>query len=302
MFPPVENHCLSGSGGSFGDAVKNIRKYNNNVILASDNGQEVVVLGKGLGFQTPPGSEVDMALVEKVFVPQKTVQMDRFSGLLSSLPYEYFLLAGKIIDHAKSLIQQPLNQSILFALADHLHFAVKRLKEHMDVQMNLLWDIQHVYPLEFKAGEAALDIIKNEQGIAFPREEAAAIALHFVNAKGETEELPNSIKATALIKTIVSMIEEYFGFPLDEESFDFLRFVTHLRNAILRFVKNTWDTSPEDEDLYFLLKKRHAKAFECSLRICDYLRDTWGWKLTKNDQSFMALHIGRLTEARNYNR
>jgi beta-glucoside operon transcriptional antiterminator len=280
--------------------MKNIRKYNNNIILASDKGREVIVLGKGLGFQTPPGAEVDAALVEKVFVPQETVQMDRFSELLSSLPYEYFLLAGKIVDLAKDYIHQPLNQSILFALADHLHFAVKRLKEHMDVQMNLLWDIQHMYPLEFKVGEAALDIIKQEQGLAFPREEAAAIALHFVNAKGETEELPNSIKATALIKTILSIIEDYFGFPLDEGSFDFLRFVTHLRNAILRFVNNTWDTSAEDEDLYSLLKKRHAKAFECSRRICDYLRDTWGWKLTKNDQSFMALHIGRLTEAKKH--
>lgn len=224
--------------------------------------------------------------------------MDRFSEFLSSLPYEYFLLAGKIVDYGKEHIHQPLNQSILFALADHLHFAVKRLKEHMDVQMDLLWDIQHVYPQEFKVGEAALDIIKEEQGVVFPREEAAAIALHFVNAEGETEELPNAIKAAAVIKNILSIIEEYFGFPLNEESFDFLRFVTHLRNAILRFVNNAWDTSAEDKDLYLLLKKHHAKAFECSRRICDYLRDTWGWKLTQNDQSFIALHIGRLTEAK----
>ncbi|MDR2071608.1 MAG: hypothetical protein LBP81_09370, partial [Treponema sp.] len=30
--------------------MKNIRKYNNNIILANDRGHEVIVLGKGIGF------------------------------------------------------------------------------------------------------------------------------------------------------------------------------------------------------------------------------------------------------------
>ena len=96
----------------------NIRKYNNNVILAEDNGQEVVVLGKGLGFNAVPGSVVDMALVEKVFVPQATAEINRFARIISDLPYEYILFSSKVDDYSKLLLTQEMNQSIVIALAD----------------------------------------------------------------------------------------------------------------------------------------------------------------------------------------
>ena len=45
--------------------------YNNNVGLAKgDDGEEFIVMGRGLGFQKKPGDEIDTALVEKMFVMQ----------------------------------------------------------------------------------------------------------------------------------------------------------------------------------------------------------------------------------------
>lgn len=45
--------------------------YNNNVVLAKgDNEEEIIVMGRGLGFQKKSGDEIDSTLVEKTFVMQ----------------------------------------------------------------------------------------------------------------------------------------------------------------------------------------------------------------------------------------
>lgn len=44
------------------------KQLNNNIVIASDDqGREVVLMGKGIGFGCKPGMEPNMALVEKRF-------------------------------------------------------------------------------------------------------------------------------------------------------------------------------------------------------------------------------------------
>ncbi|EFW89218.1 BglG family beta-glucoside bgl operon antiterminator [Streptococcus equinus] len=39
--------------------------YNNNVVLVKgDNNEEIIVMGRGLGFQKKPGDEIDASLIE----------------------------------------------------------------------------------------------------------------------------------------------------------------------------------------------------------------------------------------------
>lgn len=42
--------------------------YNNNLVLAKGEGEEIIVMGRGLGFQKKSGDEIDTSLVEKTFV------------------------------------------------------------------------------------------------------------------------------------------------------------------------------------------------------------------------------------------
>jgi beta-glucoside operon transcriptional antiterminator len=240
---------------------------------------------------------VDRKLVQKVFVAQDAAQMNRFRDVLSELPYEHILLASRIVDFGREKISGPLNPSIVLALADHLSFAFRRLADHLDIKMPLLWDIKHIYPVEFAVGKDALEIIRRETGTVFPAEEAAAIALHFVNAGSESESMSITIKTAAIIKDIVSIIEGYFGTTLDEESFDFIRFVTHLRNPILRFMnRGAAGGSCDDRDLYFLVKERYPEAYECCRRISEYLKSAHGMDPVWNDESFLTLYIRQLTD------
>jgi beta-glucoside operon transcriptional antiterminator len=274
----------------------NIRKCNNNIILAIENGQEVIALGKGVGFTIRPGDEVDMSLVEKVFVPKETGQMNRFKDILADLPYEHIILASKIVDYGKKRLEQTLNQSIVIALADHLSFAINRLKDRLDIQMPLAWDIKHIYPTEFAIGKESLNIIQQETGIDFPEEEAAAIALHFINAESDFADMPNTIKMAGIIKKSVEIVESHYKTVFNEHSPDFNGFITLLRNTIMRFIYHKNEKQVEDDtELHDLLCKRYAFAFACAEKVAFFIEKEYGWRFTMNDLSFLTLYISRIT-------
>jgi beta-glucoside operon transcriptional antiterminator len=221
--------------------------------------------------------------------------MNRFKDILADLPYEHVILASKIVDYGKERLGQPLNQSILVALADHLGFVIKRLADHLEIQMPLLWDIQHIYPAEFDAGLGALELIKKETGIDFPNAEAAALALHFINAEADFQDMPNTIKASKIINNVVEIVESHLKTVFDEKSFDFISFITLLRNTIMRFIYHeAMGAGKDDDTLFDIIRKNYVSEFTCAGKIAEYIEKEQDWRLTRNDVSFLALHISRL--------
>ncbi|MDR1250441.1 MAG: PRD domain-containing protein [Treponema sp.] len=220
--------------------MRTIRKYNNNIILADEKGQEMIVLGRGIGFQALQGMEVDMSLVEKVFVPQETVHIDRFADTLSDLPYEYILLASKIVDFGKAALQVKLNPSIVVALADHLSVSLDLMTNNDPTQVSLesplRLDVRHIYPGEYKIGIQALEIIMRERNIQLPEAEAVNIAMHFINAELESPEMPTTFKIVTITGGVMRIIEQYYNVALDKETLQFMRFSSHVRNLVFEYL------------------------------------------------------------------
>ena len=275
--------------------VINIRKCNNNIILAFERGQEVIVVGKGIGFNIRPGDEVDMNLVEKIFVPQETTQINRFKDILSYLPYEHIILADKIVEHGRKRLNQSLNQSIVIALADHLYIALTRLKNKTDIQMPLTLDIKHIYPAEFTLGQEALAIIKQEIGVEFSDAEAVCIALHFINAETSYADMPNTIKISMIINKSVEIVESHYNTVFNEATPDFNGFILLLRNIITRFLYYPDEKQTDkDTELYDLLRKRYVFAFDCAEKVASYIEKEYHWQLAQNDTSFLTMYINRI--------
>jgi beta-glucoside operon transcriptional antiterminator len=284
--------------------MRNIKKYNNNIILAEDSGHEVIVLGKGIGFQAAPGAEVDMSAVEKVFIPQETAQINRFADTLSDLAYEYLLLASKIVDSGKEILRRRLNPSILVALADHLSVVFMRYHDKIEIQSPLQWEIRYIYPDEFTAGIKALDIIRQERDVRFPETEAVSIALHFINAELESPDMPATFKIVTITGDILRIVERSFNIVLDENAIELMRFINHVRNMALEY--STPSRAPakrareraeaEDDELFAVAVKKQKETADCCERICSYLRDTHGWNLSKNDVSLLGIHITKIRE------
>jgi beta-glucoside operon transcriptional antiterminator len=278
--------------------MRNIRKYNNNIILAEDNGQEVIVLGKGVGFRALQGAEVDMNLAEKVFIPQETAHINRFADTLSDLAYEFVLLASKIVDYGKESLQVRLNPSIVVALADHFSVSLTQPLYNTGIQSPLEFDVRHIYPKEFQIGLQALEIIRQERNIQMSEAEAVSIALHFINAELESPEMPVTFKIVTISGDVIRIIEQHYQVVLHKETLEFMRLSSHVRNLVIEYLSGLSRkcTLKEDKELYDLLMTRDRDVAECCGRIDTWLREKHNLILRRNDLSFLAMHITKILE------
>ena len=111
--------------------MKILKVINNNVVSAyNDNGKEIVVVGKGIGFQKKNGDPVKQELVEKVFLLNDD-STNEFEEIIRNMPYEYIRVAGKIISNAKKCLDKELNKNIYITLTDHLNYAITRAKQNI---------------------------------------------------------------------------------------------------------------------------------------------------------------------------
>ena len=90
---------------------------NNNVISAYDvNQQEIVIMGKGIGFKAHTGELIDESKIEKVFRIENENLSRQFQELLENIPLEHMQLTSDIISYAIKNLNVQLNQNIYITL------------------------------------------------------------------------------------------------------------------------------------------------------------------------------------------
>lgn len=271
-----------------------LKKINNNVVLAQkEDGAEIFVVGKGLGFRKTPYvlDEKDPA-IEKIFVVSDAY-IERYMEVFTKIPTPTILVTEEIIGMGKDSLKTDLNDSLLYSLADHINNAIENHKSDDSISNTLHWEIKHIYPSENKIGEKALEIIKKRLSIQLPKEESSFIALHFVNAQLNSEQgFSETAKVTKIIKDILTIVRFNLKKNLDEESSNFARFIIHLRYFVSRQVNK--ETFNEQSELYEVISRYAMEEVECVKRICLYLDNNYGWHVSNDEQLYLLLHLKRL--------
>ena len=209
--------------------MKILKAINNNIVSARDeNGKEIVVMGRGIGFKCREGDSIPPEAIEKIFHMDTQNETDRLKQLFSSMPLEHIEVTNRIIAYARKILGKRLNHSIYITLTDHISFSVLRFRQNMMFHNALLAEMRRFYPQEYSIGQYALDLIAKELGVRFPDDEAASIAMHIVNAEYDIS-LGEAVDITHLIDQMLRIVRDWHRRPLDETSVDFDRFVTHLK-------------------------------------------------------------------------
>ena len=107
------------------------KQLNNNIVIASDDqGREIVLMGKGIGFNCKPGMEPNLKLVEKQFLGLSSgAHIQQLAELLDRIPLEHFSLVMQIVEHVQEKIGKPLNETLVLMVSDHTSFAIERRKK-----------------------------------------------------------------------------------------------------------------------------------------------------------------------------
>lgn len=267
---------------------------NNNVVSAyDDQGKEVVIMGRGIGFGKKPGKPVDESRIEKIYQIKSQSVAEQFKELLSNMPLEHIQISNDIISYAKKHLQLKLNQNIYVTLTDHINFAIERYSQGIKPENALLWEIKRFYTQEYELGKYAVDLIKDRLHIRFPADEAGFIALHFVNAEYGTD-LSAALKFPNLLKDILKIVTEELEIELDEQSLHYERFVTHVKFLLQRVYKKEL-LMDEERELEELLSNKYKREYACSKKVAAYIEKATETRISGVEVMYLAIHIRRVT-------
>ena len=266
---------------------------NNNVVSTCDEeGWEIIVMGRGVGFKAKEGNTIDEEKVEKIFRLESQNTMDKFKELLENLPMEHVQISAEIIGYAKEVLNRPINPNVYITLTDHINFALERYKQKMMFSNPLIREVRSFYHAEYLIGEYAIAMIERDLGVKLPVDEAASIALHIVNAEYDAP-MGDTIKITNLIQQVSEVVREYFNIELDEQSLSYERFITHLRFLAQRVFTGE-HMNLDNLEFQEVIDRLYPEEYACSQKIQALIKLQYRHQVTAEEVAYLALHITRI--------
>ena len=269
-----------------------IRSINNNIAICVDSaGNECVAMGKGIGFGKMP-HDVSLEDVTHTYYSVDDRQLEGIRGI----PHDVLDFAAEEAEGIRADIPYALSPNLAFLLADHIAFAIKRNREHLQVRMPLAYDVEQAYPHEYRIGKRLVRRIRKTFLIDLGVDEAAGIAMNLVNARLESVSEQDAVRSQGdddMLEDITEIIEDVFGIRVDRASFAFSRYATHLHYLFERIHRGEVLRS-EGIDGYRDLFERYPEGIRCVERIADHIRDAWGIKLDDDEKLYLVIHISRI--------
>ncbi len=271
--------------------------FNNNVVLAVDDTDELVVIGRGLGFGARTGDDVDTARIEKTFTPSGRQTPETIAALLDEIPAQDIALAEEIVARARVAFGEAVGSHVLLPLADHLSIALRRARGGVTISYPLQWEVNALYPKEVAFAGQVLDLVAERRGVRLPDLEAIPFALHLVTARLGQDDMSATMTMTEAFATVLDTVRTRLGITIDEASLDATRFITHLRYLFLRQEKGEVARGADQRALYELVRTGQPQEFACAQELQSILERQFGWRLDHNEVLYLTLHIARLRAA-----
>lgn len=275
--------------------MKIIKIINNNIISSLDsNNNEIVIMGRGIGFGKKIGQQIEESKIEKIFRIEETSDLERFENLLKNIPLEYIQISNDIISYAKETLEMELSHSIYITLTDHISFSINQMKEGTIFSNPLYFEIKRFYPEEYAVGLKGLDLIEERTKIRLPEEEAASIALHLVTAEFNIK-VRDSYAITVLLHEMMEIISNEIKIPKEDTLYKD-RLVINLKFLSYRLLMLPVENIKKDQELYEFVKKHCEKEYSIVEKINLHTINKYGCQMSEEEIVYMTLNIKRMKD------
>lgn len=272
-----------------------IKKILNNNVIVSENeaGREIVAMGKGIAFGRKAGSEVDEAAVERIYTLSSKSIMDKFKELLGSMSSDYLKISSDIISFAEKTLGEKLHENIYVSLTDHIHMAVYRIREGIELRNMMLMETRNFYEIEFFIGQYAIEILNKKFNVKFSEDEASFIAFHIIDAQMNSSK-PIASRIMKLLHELISIVRMTSHVEFDRDSIAYYRFITHLKFFAKRVFTKQESDGDIEEDMSTMIKKKYARAYRCTEKISALVRQNYGYNVSDDEEFYLTIHIAKL--------
>lgn len=271
--------------------VEKVLNHNTVIAIHGDSHKEYLIMGKGVGFGKKINERMETRPEDTVYSLQKSTERGDAGKIAKSISPICLEIANEVLNQAEKSLGK-IDRNMLFPMADHIEFAVKRIKNQEQIPNPLTADIRILFHAEYKVAQCIEDILKERLGIQIDEHEIGYIALHIHSAL-EDENVSQAMQMAQAVRTCISMVEQEAGKKIDVLSLSYNRLMNHIRYMVLRVQKGEeLKVSMND---YMELK--FPKSFQIAQTVCDQLGRELKLPLSEEEIGYLAIHIERVTTA-----
>ncbi len=266
---------------------------NNNGVIAieMEENQEYVLLGKGIGF----GKKVSQRFEAPSDCTRYSLKDDTERGsavsLVKSVDPVFLEIANEVLREAERTFGN-IDKRILFPLADHISFAVARMKNGEQISNPLTGDIHALFYKEFQVASVLKKVLSDRMQVEIGDDEIGYVALH-VHSAIEDEKVSVAMQMARTVRECVSIIEAETGKKIDVMTLDYNRLMNHVKYMAARLLRG--------EELKInindYIEIKFPKAFAIATTVCDHLGENIGVQPGEREIGYLAMHIERVYNA-----
>lgn len=262
---------------------KFIRALNNNAVLATrEDGPEVILMGKGIGFGSP--GAIDPGSVDRAYILSDYREKSAYIELLEQGDPDVFEAVSEIILRASETLGD-LHPSIFPVLSGHVDFAIRRVRQGMKIENPLLPEIMSLFQEEYYVATSAIDLLNKRLGIELLAEEAGYIALH-LGAARTNQDIKSALRLTNAINDGIAEIENRLQIdlepgPLYRQTVEFLR----------RMAQHADQDIQVENILLPDIRRKMAPELELAYAISHRLSNALERNISEDEIGYFAIHL-----------
>jgi Transcriptional antiterminator len=182
-----------------------------------------------------------------------------------------------------------IDRNILFPMADHIEYAVKRIKNQEQISNPLTEDIRVLFHMEFKVAQEIVPILRERMGIEIEEDEVGYIALH-IHSAIDDQKVSQAMQVAQAVRECISQIEQEIGRPIDVMSLAYNRLMNHIRYMAARAMKG--EALKINMNDYMGIK--FPNAFQIAERVCKQVERNLKCEMNDVEIGYLAMHIERV--------
>lgn len=258
---------------------------NNNALLTIDQStqKEVIFMGNGVGFNRKQDELIDSIKDCKIYNVSESIK-----NVTDTIDTIYLDIASLILDEAENQFEQ-VDRMIQFALADHIAFAIERIKNKMIISNPFTKDISLLFKDEYRIALKGRSIIKEKLKVEINDDEVGYITLH-VHSALDHDSVSNSMKTTILINEAIDSIEKLCQITVNKDSLLYSRLLVHLKYMFVRLSKG--ERLNIDMDEY--VSANFPESYKVAKIICDSIKSNSDYDIPFTEIGYLAIHIERI--------
>ena len=272
--------------------VRKALNHNTLIAISMENNQEYLVIGKGIGFgkKVSERFEIPVNIECTVYSLHEQTERGKAMELIKGIEPVYLEIAGKVLAKSEEVFGK-IDKRILFPMADHIAFAVQRIRANEQISNPLTDDIRTLFHMEYKTAECVKDILWEMLQVEIDKHEIGYIALH-IHSAIEDENVALSMQIAMAVRECIRMIEEETGQTIDVMSLSYNRLMNHIRYMVARSIKG--EKLKLNMNDYMSVK--FPKSFWMATEVCKQLEKQLhrNSPLDEVEIGYLAMHIERV--------